>query len=65
MFHLFNHKHVSLLKSVIRILASVLAILSACLQAPNHALIIFVSMYLIAEILGIVEEVVDKRKEDK
>ena len=55
---MLNHFSVSLFKSFLRIAGCVTA-----LYTPNRT-DVFALCFLIAEILGIVEEIVDKRKEE-
>lgn len=65
-----NHMNISIVKSIIRITASILAILSefeivhcALNNVSLNSLVVLAGGYGIAEILGILEEVFDKRKE--
>ena len=52
-----NHFIVSIVKSIIRIVACIVAIMYT-------SLFLFALGFLVAEILGILEEVFDKRKEE-
>lgn len=65
-----NHKSVSIIKSIIRIIACLALILSEFSIATYYmgdteisGLVVFAGLFGIAEILGIIEEIVDKRKE--
>ena len=58
-----NHFRLSILKSVIRMLGSISAIVAAFFNI-KLAVIYLASWYLVAEILGILEEVFDRRKEN-
>ena len=57
-----NHFNISILKSIIRLIGSVaafdLAFINVC-----AAVSVFEGSYTLAEVLGILEEVFDKRKE--
>lgn len=59
---MLNHKHISYLKSFIRIIACILAIVLSVFY-PVLSIIVFSSLFLIAELFGILEEIFDKRKE--
>lgn len=66
-----NHMNISILKSVIRIAACVILCLTSLGLAecklngnPISDLFVFALLFGIAEVLGILEEIFDKRKED-
>lgn len=66
-----NHMNISIVKSLIRIITSVLAILSefgivSCAMGniELNSIVVLAGGFGIAEVLGILEEVFDKRKED-
>lgn len=66
-----NHMNISIVKSLIRIIAAVLAILSefevvGCAMGNTelNSIVVLAGGFGIAEVLGILEEVFDKRKED-
>lgn len=66
-----NHMNISILKSVIRIAACVILCLTSLGLAecklngnPISDLFVFTLLFGIAEVLGILEELFDKRKED-
>lgn len=57
-----NHFKISIFKSIIRILGSFISLGISCLDIPI-AFIILALSYGVAEMLGILEELFDKRKE--
>ena len=66
-----NHMNISIVKSLIRIIAAVLAILSefevvSCAMGNTelNSIVVLAGGFGIAEVLGILEEVFDKREED-
>lgn len=54
-----SHFSISIFKSIIRIIAGLILFFGT----TNHFVSIFAILFLFAEILGIVEEIFDKRKE--
>lgn len=65
-----NHMSISIVKSIIRIIACVLAILSefnivSCAMGSTelNSVVVLAGGFGIAEVLGILEEIFDKRKE--
>lgn len=54
-----SHFSISIFKSVIRITASLILFFGT----TNHFVSVFAMLFLFAEILGIAEEIFDKRKE--
>lgn len=61
-----NHMTVSICKSIIRLVACTSLVVRAYFNLSVYsALIMFGILFGVAELLGIVEEVVDKRKETK
>ena len=58
-----NHFKISIIKSILRIISCVSAIILALLNLPIPALCMVGGGLAIAEFLGILEEVFDKRKE--
>ena len=58
-----NHFKLSVVKSILRILSCIVAFIFALLDLPIPALCMIAGGLTIAETLGILEEVFDKRKE--
>lgn len=58
-----NHFKISILKSVIRVLGSIITIITVLFNI-KLSIIFLASFYLVAEILGVLEEVFDRRKEN-
>lgn len=56
-----SHFKISLIKSILRILGCIIAII-VCFWSKTSAIIVLSSALLIAEILGILEEIKDPRK---
>lgn len=59
-----NHFKISVLKSILRIVGCIACIVLSITALPMTAGIVFGVLFLLAEILGILEEVFDKRKEN-
>lgn len=55
-----KHLQVSVIKSIVRIVGCVLAIIFA--NTPVVGIILIALFFIIAELLGVVEELVDTRK---
>lgn len=61
-----NHMLVSICKSIIRLIACTGLVIRILLSLPvTNALVMFGTLFGIAELLGIIEELADKRKETK
>lgn len=58
-----NHFKISIIKSILRIAGCIIAIILTCLNLLLPSLITLSSALGVAELLGILEEVYDKRKE--
>ena len=58
-----NHFSISIAKSILRLLGSISAVSLAFINIPA-SIAVFAGTYTLAEILGILEEVFDKRKEE-
>lgn len=58
-----NHFNISIIKSILRILACILAFMLTLLSYAKASILVLSLCLLIAELLGILEEVFDKRKE--
>ncbi len=58
-----NHFSISIFKSIIRLIGSIAAFALAFINVAA-AISVFAGTYTLAEVLGILEEVFDKRKED-
>lgn len=58
-----NHFNLSLIKSIIRILGGMISIVPLLYDSLNLSIILLGSSLALAEILGILEEIFDKRKE--
>ena len=56
-----SHFKISLIKSILRILGCIIAII-VCFWSKTSSIIILSSALLVAEILGILEEIKDTRK---
>lgn len=56
-----NHFNISLIKSILRIVGCIASTVLA-ITNPPIALITFAALFSTAEILGILEEIFDKRK---
>lgn len=56
-----SHFKISLIKSILRILGCIVAII-VCFWSKTSSIIILSSALLVAEILGILEEIKDTRK---
>lgn len=54
-----SHFSISIFKSIIRIIAGLILFFGT----TNHFVSVFAMLFLFAEILGIAEEIFDKRKE--
>lgn len=59
-----NHFNISIIKSILRIIGSIVTIILLTIN-EGIAIINFSAFYAMAELLGILEEVFDKRKEEK
>ena len=57
-----NHFNISLIKSILRIIGSIVTIILSMVEV-KFAIISLGAFYVMAELLGILEEVFDKRKE--
>lgn len=57
-----NHLKISIAKSALRIAGSIATIVLACINIPAALLSLGIT-FGVAEVLGILEEVFDKRKE--
>lgn len=54
-----NHFSISVFKSIIRIIACIILFLAT----KEHSVGVFSLLFLVAELLGVLEELFDKRKE--
>lgn len=59
-----NHFNTSFIKSIIRILGSIAGLISAYEDKIQAGVILLAGGLIIAEAFGILEEILDKRKED-
>lgn len=59
-----NHFNISIIKSILRIVGSIVTIILSMVDA-KFAIISLGAFYVAAELLGILEEVFDKRKEEE
>lgn len=59
-----NHFNISIIKSILRIVGSIVTIILSMVEA-KLAIISLSAFYATAELLGILEEVFDKRKEEE
>ena len=57
-----NHFNISIIKSILRIVGSIVTIILSMVDV-KFAIISLGAFYVMAELLGILEEVFDKRKE--
>lgn len=57
-----NHFNISIIKSILRIIGSIVTIILSMVET-KLAIISLGAFYVVAELLGILEEVFDKRKE--
>ena len=57
-----NHFNISIIKSILRIIGSIVTIILSMVEV-KFAIISLGAFYVMAELLGILEEVFDKRKE--
>lgn len=57
-----NHFNISIIKSILRIVGSIVTIILSMVDV-KFAFISLSAFYAVAELLGILEEVFDKRKE--
>ena len=57
-----NHFNISIIKSILRIIGSIVTIILSMVDV-KFAIISLGAFYVMAELLGILEEVFDKRKE--
>lgn len=57
-----NHFNISIIKSILRIVGSIVTIILSMVEV-KFAIISLGAFYVMAELLGILEEVFDKRKE--
>ena len=57
-----NHFNISIIKSILRIIGSIVTIILSMVEA-KLAIISLGAFYVMAELLGILEEVFGKRKE--
>lgn len=57
-----NHFNISIIKSILRIVGSIVTIILSVVET-KLAIISLGAFYVMAELLGILEEVFDKRKE--
>ena len=57
-----NHFNISIIKSILRIIGSIVTIILSMVDV-KFAIISLGASYVMAELLGILEEVFDKRKE--
>lgn len=58
-----NHFNISILKSIIRIVSAVAAIDAAMNGITAVGVIVLCSGFIFAEVLGVLEEIYDKREE--
>ena len=59
-----NHFNISIIKSILRIIGSIVTIILSMVEV-KFAIISLGAFYVMAELLGILEEVFDKRKEEE
>ena len=59
-----NHFNISIIKSILRIVGSIVTIILSMVET-KLAIISLGAFYVMAELLGILEEVFDKRKEEE
>ena len=59
-----NHFNISIIKSILRIVGSIVTIILSMVDV-KFAIISLDAFYVMAELLGILEEVFDKRKEEE
>ena len=59
-----NHFNISIIKSILRIVGSIVTIILSMVDV-KFAIISLGAFYVMAELLGILEEVFDKRKEEE
>ena len=59
-----NHFNISIIKSILRIIGSIVTIILSMVET-KLAIISLGAFYVMAELLGILEEVFDKRKEEE
>lgn len=59
-----NHFKISILKSVLRIVGCLVGIVLVCFNQTTASIISLASALGVAEVLGILEEKFDKRKEE-
>lgn len=59
-----NHFNISIIKSILRIIGSIVTIILSMVEV-KFAIISLGTFYVMAELLGILEEVFDKRKEEE
>lgn len=57
-----NHFNISIIKSILRIVGSIVTVILSMVET-KLAIISLSAFYSVAELLGILEEVFDKRKE--
>ena len=57
-----NHFNISIIKSILRIIGSIVTVVLSMVDV-KFAIISLGAFYVMAELLGILEEVFDKRKE--
>ena len=57
-----NHFNISIIKSILRIVGSIVTVVLSMVEV-KFAIISLGAFYVMAELLGILEEVFDKRKE--
>lgn len=59
-----NHFQISILKSILRMLTCIISIILAIVNMIIPSLCVLSGGFALAEFLGILEEIYDKRKED-
>lgn len=59
-----NHFNISIIKSILRIVGSIVTVVLSMVDV-KFAIISLGAFYVMAELLGILEEVFDKRKEEE
>ena len=59
-----NHFNISIIKSILRIIGSIVTVVLSMVDV-KFAIISLGAFYVMAELLGILEEVFDKRKEEE
>ena len=60
---MFNHFNISLIKSLLRIVGCIVALFLGIFNCIIPSVIVLSSSLGLAEVLGILEEIFDKRKE--